>query len=303
LIFIERENIREVARFALKSSQSLLEGTRIDFKTQKVSRIRLSESDSKIKFQYWGARDSIDIIQQGNKILKGIVPNLKPFYMYFDRHYLIPQSNDSELDTSILGNLSRLFPEEPLPPASKRFFDTLRQKVFKEHLEVFIEHHPKGITDPEGLGNYFIDSQRNKRTYFILYNDDHFLTIAYIYPLRKFLGYRRTRVLSYDVQKRKMIHLNDFLRESQSEILEKIIQKDINQAFANTKSPKNIGGEVDKMGYWQWVNIDGDGDFGITPKGLFIAGFKKYYGDMPWTIDLRPVKSVLKPDFYQELQK
>lgn len=300
LVFIEKENILEVARFALKISQNQLEGTRFDFKTKEVTKVRLSEVNSKVKFLYWGARDSIDIIKEGNKLAQK--NNIQAhFYMYFERHYLIPQSSDARLDTAIMGSLARLFPQETFSSSVQSVFDTHKMTFLKEKLSLFTEKYPNGIDALENLSNYFTDSQLDKRTYFVLYNDEGFLMLAYIYPLQKFLEYRRTRVVSFDIQKRKIIHLEDFLEKKQKKMLDKIIEKDINLHFSHTENPKNIGGEEDIVGYTQYVGISEDGDFGICPKGLFIAGFKKNYGDMPWTLHLEQVQSVIKPHFYNAL--
>jgi hypothetical protein len=314
LVFTENDNIKKTGRFALKQLNDYdFEGTWTNLTTHKTLKVSLNETytEGAIKFNYIGMSDSIDIFKEATK--KWGKPSMKiendkkiisSYKMYFERLYLEPQSDKKELNSLILKSIHACYPEESYKlnfPIKDNF---LFQKENAKNYWISILQAQCGDLWKKdtvwSLSDYFFDNKIDNRTYFILCNDGHILTIAYFYPLRGYGNFRRTRVISIDRATQKQIHLNSFLNAE----INDVIKKDVLKYFNISKPPENQE-ELSMMKYFpyiQYTTPSEDGDFGITSKGLFLAGFKKYNGDLPWVLNWSKIKSKVKPTFYEALK-
>jgi hypothetical protein len=317
LVFFEKYNMDETGRFALKQvDESSFVGTWTNKRTKKVLKVTLNEdyTEGSVRFDYKAKCDSTDFF----KIAKDSLgkPRLKikwdgkiisSLNLLFERRYLIPKNVSKSLNDSIFNIESSIgFDKVRAEPISIDDLFPIEKSYFEDtSIEAFMENYKKDWQKDtiRELREYFFYEQPDSRTTYVLCNDGHFLTIAYFIPLKKYGNHIRTYVFTIDNKSGKILRgLEDFLKKEQN--LREDIEKDVRKAFGVSKPEDEDTDESSEVyfPYMRYTNPIGYGDIGITSKGIFLAGYKRYFGHLPWVLNWSTIKLKVQPAFYDSLK-
>jgi hypothetical protein len=317
LVFFEKYNMDETGRFALKQvDESSFVGTWTNGRTKKVLKVTLNEdyTEGSVRFDYKAKRDSTDFFKiakdsLGKHRLKikwdgKIISSLN---LLFERRYLIPKNVSKSLNDSIFQIESSIgFEEVRTEPISVDDLFPIEKSYFEDTwTEAFMENYKNDWQKDtiRELREYFFYEQPDSRTTYVLGNDGHFLTIAYFIPLKKYGNHIRTYVFTIDIKSGKILRgLEDFLKKGLT--LKEDIEKDVRKAFGVSKPEDENTDESSEayFPYMRYTNPSGYGDIGITSKGIFLAGYKRYFGHLPWVINWSTIKLKVEPVFYDRLK-